>query len=61
MNIGVAFYIVSYGNPYGFWCSIMFCLTKEIICSTVRSFLMSFIMGRYLQMKFANDKGLPLF
>ena len=32
---GAAFYIVSYGNPYGFWCGIMLLfLTKKIIGST---------------------------
>ena len=43
LYIGVAFYIVSYGNLYGFWFLVSmyignpygFCLTKKIIGSTL--------------------------
>ena len=29
LDIGVAFYIVSYGNLYGFWCGILLLSNQE--------------------------------
>ena len=29
LYIGAVFYIVSYGNPYGFWCGIVLLSNQE--------------------------------
>ena len=45
LGIGAAIYIVSYGNPYGFWCGNVHCfLWKSVWVFGVALYIVSYIV-----------------